>query len=136
MSYPGTQDRQGPWIQGLSTSTIQDTWSSTLVSFVSANSVATLSSGLKGDWRLCPSFSSPSGVGRYESRMPYSVYSASTLVLHGQLVTWDTGAYYCGDESVLSINSDTCGYYLHSSFATGVLSIVLARCTTLLELTL
>ena len=132
MSYTGTTISEGPFLQGLTSSDLQDTWTSRLISYSSTNKVATLETGLSGDWRLAPSFTSPGSTGRYESRMPNS--AASTYALHGNLVTWDTGSRFGGDESLVNPDAASCGYYLHGTTGGGTLTIDVSHCSTICEL--
>jgi len=132
MSYPGSITIEGPFLQGLSSSNLQDTWASDLVTFSATNNVATLDAGYTGDWRLAPSFTSPNATGRYESRRPNS--SATTYALHGNIVTWDTGSRFGGDESLINPDSTACGYYLHGSTGGGTLTADYSHCTTICEL--
>ena len=133
MSYPGNITAEGPFLQGLSSSDAQDTWASNLISYSATNNVATLDSGYQGDWKLMPSHTSPSGTGRYESRKPYS--STTTFALHGVIITYDSGARLCGDESLVAVDSTNCGYYLHQAFNSGTLSPDYSHWSTLCELT-
>ena len=138
MSYAGPNiPVEGPFLQGLTTSSLQDTWSSTLVSYASSNNVATLDSGYKGDWRLSPSFSTGSDTaGRLESRRPFSS-AASHYAYHGNITNWNAGYRIAGDESLVAPSSTYCGYYLHTvASGNGALNIVPAGCTTICELVL
>ena len=132
MSYPGNITIEGPFLQGLSSANLQDTWDSDLVTFAATNNVATLVTGYSGDWRLAPSFTSPSDSGRYESRMPAA--AATTYALHGNIVTWDTGSRFAGDESIINPDATSCGYYLHGTTGAGTLNADYSHCSTVCEL--
>ena len=137
MSYPGANSpTEGPFLQGLTTSNLQDTWSSGIVSYSSSNNVATLGSGYKADWRLSPSFSTGSSTGgKLESRRPFSS-AGSHYAYHGNIANWHAGYRIAGDESLVAPDSTYCGYYLHGVSGSGGLNIVPAGCTTVCELIL
>ena len=135
MSYPGANfSTQGPFLQGLTTSNLQDTWSSDLVSYASNNNVATLNSDLKGDWRVVPSYTTGnSSAGRTRSMRPFSTAGAH-YAYHSNISNWNAGYRIAGDESVIAPNSSSCGFYVHGNSGSGPLNLTANSCTTLCEL--
>ena len=130
MSYVGTNS-VGPFLQGLSTSAINDTWAANIVNYTAANSVSTLQNGLSADWRLCPHIESTTSAGRLESRSPTAIITDYAFL--GAFVTYNGGAECKGDESVLSVDSDTVGYFLYSGIGSGVVLYNYERWTTICE---
>lgn len=130
MSYVGT-NFVGPFLQGLSTSAINDTWAANIVNYTAVNSVSTLQNGLSADWRICPHIESTTGIGRLESRRPSG--STTEYALFGSIVNYDGGALCKGDECVLSVDSDAIGYFLYSYSGAGVISYNYERWTTICE---
>ena len=130
MSYAGTNS-VGPFLQGLSTSAINDTWPANIVNYTAANSVSTLQNGLSADWRICPHIESTTGVGRLESRRPSG--STTEYALFGSIANYDGGALCKGDECVLSVDSDAIGYFLYSSNGAGVIVYNYERWSTICE---
>jgi len=130
MSYVGTNS-VGPFLQGLSTNDINDTWAANIVDYAPTNTVSTLQNGLSADWRICPHVESTGATGRLESRRP----TASTVeyALFGSLVNYAGGALCKGDESVLSVDSDTVGYFLYQFTGAGVFLYNYERWTTICE---
>jgi hypothetical protein len=132
MSYVGTNS-VGPFLQGLSTSAINDTWAANIVDYTAANSVSTLQNGLSADWRICPHIESTGPNGRSESRRPTA--STTEFALMGAIGNYTTSMLCEGDECVLSVDADTVGYFLYSSSGSG--SIIFnnyERWTTICEL--
>lgn len=70
--FPGTPD--GPWLQGLTSfsGSLQGDWESNLVSYSSANYVATLTDGLKADWVINQNFQDTLSSGQFASYAPTS----------------------------------------------------------------
>ena len=130
MSYVGTNS-VGPFLQGLSTSDINDTWPANVVNYTAANSVTTLQNGLSADWRICPHIETTSSAGRLETRRPTA--SSTEYALFGAIVSYFGGVECKGDECVLSVDSDTVGYFLYSGIGSGVVIYNYERWSTICE---
>ena len=132
MSYSGSMSvAEGPFHQGLSTTTRQDTWAWDGISYSATGTKATISDGLVGVWRLQPHVQSSGAAGFIGSYRPQS--TGTDFSKFGALVNWNGGGYK-GDEGVLE-HGASCGYYLYSYVGAGSIIFVPAYWSTSLEVT-
>ena len=110
MSYPGTQDADGPWLQGLTTAgtALQGVWITDLISYDSAsNYTATLVNGLKGNWRINPTLenngATPFGLNSWYPS------SSSPTDEYGQLHEYQTSGIPLGPEDLIRVGENHAG---------------------------
>lgn len=128
MSYAGATS-VGPFLQGLSTSSVNDTWSANIIDYTPTNFVTTLQNGLVGDWRINPHVESSSGwLASYRPNNSTTEYA-----LFGSLASWTGGALCKGDESVLSVDSSTCGFFFYQKSGTLAWTYNYERWSTICE---
>jgi hypothetical protein len=131
MSYSGSMATdEGPFHQGLSTTTEQDTWAWSGISYTTTDTVATIVDGLLGVWRLQPHVQSDSSKGFIGSYRPSA--TETDFSKFGALVNWDGGGYK-GDEGVLEFDS-SCGYYEYDKTGSGTFLFVAAYWSTTVEI--
>ena len=131
MSYSGSMATdEGPFHQGLSTTTEQDTWAWSGVSYTATGHVATIEDGLLGVWRLQPHVQSNTSTGFIGSYRPKD--GGADFSKYGALVNWNGGGYK-GDEGVLEFDN-SCGYYLYASIGSGANQFVAAYWSTTVEI--
>ena len=132
MSYTGKPSGEGPFLQGLSSSSaaLQDTWDSSFISYSSP--LATLANGpSSGNWRFSISVYKSSGIGeRWESREPSS---GANDALNGIICSWGLDSRMCADESLLNFGTDSCSYIIDSAYGSAVLSATADQCSTICE---
>jgi hypothetical protein len=116
MSYPGTQDREGPWLQGLTSSgsALQGSWASSLVTYSATNSVATLSLGLKADWAINANMEDSISAGQLASYRPDTSGDTNKYALWND---WNAGAGQRGPEDLNLTGANAAGIYLFNAYA-------------------
>lgn len=132
MSYSGSMATdEGPFHQGLSVTTQQDSWSWSGVSYTATGRTATIEDGLLGVWRLQPHVQSGTSTGFIGSYRPSA--TETDFSKFGALVNWNGGGYK-GDEGVLEFDN-SCGYHLYASIGSGQNLFVPAYWSTTVEIT-
>lgn len=131
MSYRGLPP-DGPFIQGLSTSNVQDTWESEFVSYSSTNKTATLQSPYSGDWRLSTNVDRSTATDDEYFFSNYRPDSGADFSQHAILKNWDGGTGFAFDEALVNYGT-TMKFILFNNYR-GDPVWVYSRFTTLCEL--
>ncbi len=135
MSYSGKPTGDGLFLQGRSTSTLQDTWDTPWMSYTSANKVATLKSPFKGAWRLTPYMYSSSGSGILQTWRPQSSTSTENAK-NGENHSWNGYGRCGGDNSLCDFNTSSIGFYPYPQQGGGSWSHTVAKETSFCEVLL
>ncbi len=134
MSFSGKPTGDGLFLQGKSTSYMQDTWDTPWMSYATTNRVATLQTPFKGAWRLTPFMQHSSGSGVIQCWRPRSTHS--NYAKNGNLHSWNGYGACGGDNSVCDFDTSSISFVSEYKQGGGVFSEVLAKHTSFCEVML
>ena len=134
MSYSGKPTGDGLFLQGRSTTTLQDTWDTPWMSYTTSNRVATLKSPLKGAWRLTPYMYSATVSGIIQTWKPQS--SNTNYAKNGNLHSHNGSGWSGGDNSLCDFDKSSISFISEFKQGNGTWTENLAKHTTFCEVIL
>ena len=120
MSYIGNTDINGPWFQGLTSSSaaLQGVWATDLISYDAAsNYSATLKYGLRANWRINQTLEN-NGVGVMDLTS-WRPSTSSPVDEYGQFHDYRTSGIPLGPETLIRTGENEAGLFFVNSYQNG-----------------